>query len=587
MAQPSTSARRKPVLDEESFQQLLQALFVLQEHNDQLHLLDGSNGNATRGLVEIIEIQKAIEGREVDLSSALRLIAARTLSLTRASAVAIGIIEGREIIYRAATGTASQDENLRVPIDSSLSEQCVSKAQLVQLPDTEKQPAAFAQLCHQYGAKSLIAAPVVHNTKVVGVLELRSQRADSFHEIDAHIAELMAGLLADAIERDSQHKWAASVTTENAAMLQAIETLRPELERLIGEPQTSEPKDARPSSEMMAESEGGATLHDAETICRCGNRLEEGEKFCGKCGTARFEELRRGAESKLASMWYLQQAQSAQASNLRDHAKGSREETAPVEEQPVPLEEVIKRLSPKATDTTPTKAAAAPIQQPAQYAQTSEVIPDTTKIGVSPASEADPVGASQVKTESEAEPAAESDESEPELSTAIVPVRTIHAEIGRGLQEIQLSTWTSASRAREWWESLKEHRPDSKWLNAQWNRHRGSIWVGLSLVVLLGAIFINGASEPKAITTNAHRRHPAGPNLTLFEKLLVSLGVAEPPPASTYQGNPATQVWLDVHTALYYCPGADLYGKTDGGEVASQRDAQQDQFEPANREACD
>ena len=84
-----------------------------------------------------------------------------------------------------------------------------------------------------------------------------------------------------------------------------------------------------------------------------------------------------------------------------------------------------------------------------------------------------------------------------------------------------------------------------------------------------------------------HRKHPAAPNLTLFEKLLVSLGLAEPPPAPTYQGNPATQVWIDVHTALYYCPGADFYGKTDGGKIISQREAQQDQFEPANREACD
>ena len=51
-------------------------------------------------------------------------------------------------------------------------------------------------------------------------------------------------------------------------------------------------------------------------------------------------------------------------------------------------------------------------------------------------------------------------------------------------------------------------------------------------------------------------------------------------------GNPNTQVWVDVHTALYYCPGSELYGKTADGKFATQRDAQQDQFEPANRKAC-
>ena len=587
MTQPSTSAARKPLLDQQSFQQLLQAAYVLQEHNDQIHMAAGSNGDATRGLLEIVEIQRAIENQEVDAASALRLIAARALNLTGASGVAIGIIEGREIIYRVATGTASQDEKLRVPIESSLSEQCVSKAHVVVYPDTEAQPAIFAQLCHQCGTKSLLAAPVLHDSNVVGVLELRSDRADSFHKTDAHIAELMAGLLADVIERDCKHEWREAAATEKSAMFQAIETLRPELERLIGEAERMEPKAAKPDSEAIAGPEKRVIQHDADAICRCGNRFEGGEKFCGKCGTARFEELRRGTQS-LASMWYLQQAQSAQATNSRDHEKGEQEE-ATLAEQPVSLEQIIATLSPGITDPTPAKTSDAPIQQPDQHAQTSEPIPDTSKVTVPPAADADSVGTSQLEAESviETEPIAGSDPSEPEVSTAIVPVRTIQAEIGRDLQEIQLSTWTSTSGAREWWEALKEHKPDRNWLTAQWNRHRGSVWVGISLIILLGAIFINGASGPKAITANPHRKHPAAPNLTLFEKLLVSLGLAEPPPAPTYLGNPATQVWIDVHTALYYCPGADLYGKTDAGKIISQREAQQDQFEPANREACD
>jgi putative methionine-R-sulfoxide reductase with GAF domain len=588
MTQPSTSAARKLLLDQQSFQQLLQAAYVLQEHNDQIHMAAGSNGDATRGLLEIVEIQRAIETQEVDAASALRLIAAQALKLTGASGVAIGIIEGREIIYRVATGTASQDEKLRVPIESSLSEQCVTKAQVVRYLDIEAQPAIFAQLCHQCGTKSLLAAPVLHDAKVVGVLELRSDRADSFRETDAYIAELVAGLLADVIERDCKPESREAATTEKSAMFQAIETLRPELERLIGEAETSEAKAAKPDSETFAEPEKRVIQNDADTVCRCGNRFEGGEKFCGKCGTARFEELRRGTQSKLASMWYLQQqAQSAQPGDSRDHAKGEPEETT-LAEHPVPLEQIIATLSPAVTDPISAKTPDAQIQQPDQSAQT-EVIPDTSKVTVPPASEADSVGTLQLEAESviEAEPIAGSDKSEPEVSTAIVPVRTIQAEIGRDLQEIQLSTWTSASRAREWWEALKEHKPDRNWLTAQWNRHRGSAWVGISLMILLAAIFINGASGPKAMTANPHRKHPAAPNLTLFEKLLVSLGLAEPPPAPTYLGNPATQVWIDVHTALYYCPGADFYGKTDGGKIISQREAQQDQFEPANREACD
>jgi len=77
------------------------------------------------------------------------------------------------------------------------------------------------------------------------------------------------------------------------------------------------------------------------------------------------------------------------------------------------------------------------------------------------------------------------------------------------------------------------------------------------------------------------------PKLTLFEQLLVNVGLAEAPTVPVYNGNPNVSVWVDLHTALYYCPGADLYGKTPDGKFTSQRDAQMDHFEPAARKNCD
>jgi len=82
---------------------------------------------------------------------------------------------------------------------------------------------------------------------------------------------------------------------------------------------------------------------------------------------------------------------------------------------------------------------------------------------------------------------------------------------------------------------------------------------------------------------------PASSNLTWFESVLVELGLAQVPsrtPAAP-TGNPRVRVWVDVHTALYYCPGSDLYGKTPGGQFESQRSAQEDQFEPATGTVCE
>jgi len=71
-----------------------------------------------------------------------------------------------------------------------------------------------------------------------------------------------------------------------------------------------------------------------------------------------------------------------------------------------------------------------------------------------------------------------------------------------------------------------------------------------------------------------------------INKWLTKAGVNPPPPAVS-TGNADTKVWIDLQTGLYYCPGAKLYGRTAKGKTVRQRDAQLEQFEPADQKACD
>ncbi len=75
-------------------------------------------------------------------------------------------------------------------------------------------------------------------------------------------------------------------------------------------------------------------------------------------------------------------------------------------------------------------------------------------------------------------------------------------------------------------------------------------------------------------------------NVPFLRQFLVQTGLKSVPPPVYPGGNPATKVWIDLHTALYYCPGASLYGKTPKGKFERQQDALEDHFEPAEREAC-
>lgn len=50
--------------------------------------------------------------------------------------------------------------------------------------------------------------------------------------------------------------------------------------------------------------------------------------------------------------------------------------------------------------------------------------------------------------------------------------------------------------------------------------------------------------------------------------------------------NAQVKVWVDLNTALYYCPGAHSYGRTKTGRYLNQVDARLANFEPAEQKEC-
>ena len=124
--------------------------------------------------------------------------------------------------------------------------------------------------------------------------------------------------------------------------------------------------------------------------------------------------------------------------------------------------------------------------------------------------------------------------------------------------ELQPYPWGSAKKAHEWLETVKTHRsPRAEWLAQQWQRRRANIYLVMAGVILL--LVISGWGIRPAGTKAAgnatptqtapqQQQAPAQPQLTLFEKLMINLGLAEPPPAPVDLGNPNAQVWVDVHT---------------------------------------
>jgi hypothetical protein len=134
-----------------------------------------------------------------------------------------------------------------------------------------------------------------------------------------------------------------------------------------------------------------------------------------------------------------------------------------------------------------------------------------------------------------------------------------------------------AIEPRSWDDAIREAWGHAQQTIRRYMRRRNAAMTVMSLAIFLLLLVFAWWPSP----TPSH--------LTWFESVLVELGLAQVPsraPAAP-AGNPDVRVWVDVHTALYYCPASDLYGKTPGGQFTTQHDAQQGQFEPATGVVCE
>jgi hypothetical protein len=540
----SAGARPKPALDESSFQQLLAAAYVVQQHNDGARAKDPAQ--ATSGVLsEIAEIQSLLRAGGLDLAAAARLTTDRLQRITRADGVAIALMAGGSLECVAEIGSAARslascfNSHSMVPIEG------LKAGEFFQSSDAQKDIRLDQALCREAGVGSLIAAPIHRFDEFDGLIEVRWTRANAFQESETRATRLMAGLISGLRERNAraETRRRSQLTTADIQPVsaKADETAVKSTSWDVGseaaylELRILPSETVDPVSTTAEPAQVEASTLPAE--CRvCGRQFGPDEAFCGQCSMPRVagapsEEL----QSKWASLWYMQQAQETQ------------------QKEPPPLTKPPLDTFPSAPQNMEPHAIS---QKPAvRVWHVPEA--DTRHDAAASAAQPHPFG-SQVSEERSffIEPDGSFSEARftPTSNTLTPSVPVAHASEASATPDLLQSTWQTV-----WARMRRRHATLA--LSA----------VGLLLLFLMLAVWPS--------STNSQ--------LTWFQSVLVQLGLAEVPThAPVLSGNPDVRVWVDVHTALYYCPGSNLYGKTPGGHFASQRDAQVDEFEPASRTVC-
>jgi GAF domain-containing protein len=138
---------------------------------------------------------------EVDLEPAISLIAERAQALTGASGAAIALRKGDEMVCRARAGRTAPDLGVRLQSNSGISADCVRTGQVVLCHDAQDDPHVDVAVCQRLGVRSILAAPLRHFRRTLGVFEVFSSAPHAFAERDVATMQLLSSVMVAALSR--------------------------------------------------------------------------------------------------------------------------------------------------------------------------------------------------------------------------------------------------------------------------------------------------------------------------------------------------------------------------------------------------
>jgi hypothetical protein len=515
---------------------LLAAAYLLQQQRESIPLPTARRQpamNEAERLEAIAEVQAMVHGSQLRLQERLQLVAERAQRITGGSGAAIWLLRGSQTLCQLACGILAAGAGQSIALEGSRLSACLRDGAVLRCGDAKSDPRTRYDALPGVAEGSVLAVPIHFEERVQGALEVTFAQAWGFEDADVRTCQILSGLVSEAVATAAGQEQMSILHSERATLLEALDRLQPHLSKLFNNTSVSGQGQSRieDGTEDPDETSLPLTgLPPAPTgpthgLARLGKYLLDQQEHGGIAPHDWEQEaVSRPAPREVHTA--LNFSVTGQQPDTLTHRANS---SHPTEE---------KDFKPHTFDSHEFKADAAP-------------------------------------------------DSRPDSRPYDEPYD------GRALETVRPAPVILTPTDERWLVAEPEgpaaEQPEAT--RGFWRLHGADVCLAVSAVVLAASLI--WALWPHSKKTMASSSAPvaaapAEPKLSVFEQLLVSMGLAEAPPAPVANaGTPGTRVWVDINSALYYCPGADPYGKTPKGKFLTQHEAQDEQFQPARGQPCD
>lgn len=212
-------------LGRQALQQLLANAFAVQE--SQI---------APQSLADIMEVQRSIARGKLDLDGAMRHVVESARNVANATGVAIGLLDGGRLTYRAGSGTGAAYIGERVTASLTVSAYTRTSREILRVENALTDTRIEADICRQFGANALLILPIYHNQALAGVLDILFTEAHIFQDCEVRPYRLMAEQIEAAMLQVAQPDEVSNFSGELPTIPAPFKPIPSEMDDIVSPP---------------------------------------------------------------------------------------------------------------------------------------------------------------------------------------------------------------------------------------------------------------------------------------------------------------------------------------------------------------
>ena len=177
---------------------------------------EGARENLANKRLQLLEdyakTQELLDASNFDLDKFMQISVDRLAVVTGAKGIAVELVEGDELVFRACNQRLRQHVGRRFLRSGSLSGLCIEQRKVLICDDAETDLRANQEVCGSAGVRSMLCAPLFGGDGALGVVKLMALTPQAFTAEDGEAVSLTARALGAALGRQLAYaKQAATV----------------------------------------------------------------------------------------------------------------------------------------------------------------------------------------------------------------------------------------------------------------------------------------------------------------------------------------------------------------------------------------